>query len=207
MNNKDMELFKEIKDRCRLSFELRGKMSLIQEKKYLAYKSNFTLEDIEILISDWIRSKQEFSKVKKPIKVEMKNLLLDKQQMERYVYNKKHELFNLLGEIDSFNYLYVTHRDDGMVVTVGKSSVTNYSIGDMFFQLNTNSLSGTENIILRNRYGNEIFKEYDLFLKHYLNIAWIVPVESGVVKKLERSLGDKLIDEGVPILNYYSHRQ
>lgn len=34
-----------------------------------------------------------------------------------------------------------------------------------FYQLNTNHLSGTENIILRTEYGNEIFAKYDEILK------------------------------------------
>lgn len=35
-NDEDKMLFEEIENRCRLNFELRGKMSLIQQKKYLA---------------------------------------------------------------------------------------------------------------------------------------------------------------------------
>ena len=37
-NDEDKMLFEEIENRCRLNFELRGKMSLIQQKKYLANK-------------------------------------------------------------------------------------------------------------------------------------------------------------------------
>ena len=57
--------FEEIENRCRLNFELRGKMSLIQQKRYLANKSEFTLGHVEKLISDWISSRSEFKKKKK----------------------------------------------------------------------------------------------------------------------------------------------
>ncbi|HAP9049808.1 hypothetical protein NNM13_01375, partial [Enterococcus faecium] len=67
-NDEDKMLFEEIENRCRLNFELRGKMSLIQQKKYLANKSEFTLGHVEKLISDWISSRSEFTKIKQPIK-------------------------------------------------------------------------------------------------------------------------------------------
>ena len=91
--------------------------------------------------------------------------------------------------------MYVTHRADGMVITVGKSSSNDIFRWRSFYQLNTNHLSGTENIILRTEYGNEIFAKYDEILKNYLDWAWIIPVESGDAKKLERLLGDELINK------------
>ncbi len=66
-----------------------------------------------------------------------------------------------------------------MFITVGKSSSKSSLDGDLIYQLNTNGLSGTENIILRSNYGNEIFAEYDEFLRNYLDIAWIIPIEAG----------------------------
>ncbi|MHC6510911.1 hypothetical protein ACYUYA_02355 [Enterococcus faecium] len=45
-NDEDKMLFEEIENRCRLNFELRGKMSLIQQKKYLANKSGSILFDV-----------------------------------------------------------------------------------------------------------------------------------------------------------------
>lgn len=205
---KEEKLLSEMEDRCRLSFELRGKMALIQEKEYLNNKSNFTLDKIKEKISEWIKDNREFIKVKEPIKFEMKKLLLDKEQMQKYMDKKQEEILELVGEPDPFNYLYVTHRADGMVVAVGKSSSKkDFLGGDLFYQLNTNRLSGTENIILRVKYGNHIFSEYDEFLKDYLDISWIIPIEQGNSKQLERSLGDELIRQKVPILNYYSHRQ
>lgn len=210
-NDEDKMLFEEIENRCRLNFELRGKMSLIQQKKYLANKSEFTLGHVEKLISDWISSRSEFTKIKQPIKFDMKKLLLNKSEIgnrDQYIRAKGQEIIDSLGEVRSYNYLYVTHRADGMVITVGKSSSNDIFLdGDLFYQLNTNHLSGTENIILRTEYGNEIFAKYDEILKNYLDWAWIIPVESGDAKKLDRLLGDELINKKVPILNYYSHRQ
>ena len=193
-NDEDKMLFEEIENRCRLNFELWGKMSLIQQKKYLANKSEFTLGHVEKLISDWISSRSEFTKIKQPIKFDMKKLLLNKSEIgnrDQYIRAKGQEIIDSLGEMRSYNYLYVIHRADG----------------DLFYQLNINHLSGTENIILRTEYGNEIFAKYDEILKNYLDWAWIIPVESGDAKKLERLLGDELINKKVPILNYYSHRQ
>ncbi|MBO0431806.1 hypothetical protein [Enterococcus sp. DIV0660C] len=208
MNNEDEILFKEIKDRCRLSFELRGKMSLIQEKKYVANKSNFTLEHVKKLIANWINSRSEFTEIKQPIAFDMKKLWLNKSERELAFRDKGQEIIDSLSEVRPYEYLYVTHREDGMVVTVGKSSSDGIFLGgDLFYQLNTNRLSGTENIILRAQYGNERLAKYDELLRNYLVWAWIVPVESGKAKKLERLLGDELINQEVPILNYYSHRQ
>lgn len=65
---------------------------------------------------------------------------------------------------------------------------------------------GIENIILRMEYGNEIFVKYDEILKNYLDWVWIILVELGDVKKLERLLGDELINKKVLILNYYFYR-
>ncbi|WP_248004500.1 hypothetical protein, partial [Enterococcus lactis] len=141
----------------------------------------------------------------------LSKLLLNKSEIgnrDQYIRAKGQEIIDSLGEMRPYNYLYVTHRADGMVITVGKSSSNDIFLdGDLFYQLNTNHLSGTENIILRTEYGNEIFAKYDEILKNYLDWAWMIPVESGDAKKLERLLGDELINKKVPILNYYSHRQ
>lgn len=209
MNPEEKNFFEEIKDRCRLSFEVRGKMAILQEKKYLDNESKFTLEKIKALISDWIISRKEFTKLKEPIKFDMKKLLLDREEIKVYMQAKEKEIYKTFkaeGTLDTYSYLFVTHRDDGMVVTVGKSSRTEVSFGDLFYELNTNRLSGTENIILRTQFGNEIFKKYDKSLKNYLDTAWVIPVESENAKELERLLGNELIDAEVPILNYYSHR-
>ena len=84
---------------------------------------------------------------------------------DQYIRAKGQEIIDSLGEMRSYNYLYVTHRADGMVITVGKSSSNDIFRWRSFYQLNTNHLSGTENIILRTEYGNEIFAKYDEILK------------------------------------------
>ncbi len=140
----------------------------------------------------------------------MKKLLLNKSEIgnrDQYIRAKGQEIIDSLGEMRSYNYLYVTHRADGMVITVGNLLLMIFFRWRSFYQLNINHLSGTENIILRTEYGNEIFAKYDEILKNYLDWAWIIPVESGDAKKLERLLGDELINKKVAILNYYSHRQ
>lgn len=131
------------------------------------------------LISNWISDRNEFTKIKQPIKFDMKKLFLDKNEREIYFKDKNQEIFYLPEEVRPYKYLYVTHRDDGMFITVGKSSSKSSLDGDLIYQLNTNGLSGTENIILRSNYGNEIFAEYDEFLRNYLDIAWIIPIEAG----------------------------
>lgn len=70
-----------------------------------------------------------------------------------------------------------------MVVVVGKSSFVKNGekveeYGDLFGELNTSRLVGTENIILRTLYGNDI----DSILANYL------------------------LEKGIPILNCYSHK-
>ena len=84
---------------------------------------------------------------------------------DQYIRAKGQEIIDSLGEVRSYNYLYVTHRADGMVITVGNLLLMIFFRWRSFYQLNTNHLSGTENIILRTEYGNEIFAKYDEILK------------------------------------------
>lgn len=83
---------------------------------------------------------------------------------DQYIRAKGQEIIDSLGEVRSYNYLYVTHRADGMVITVGKSSSNDIFRWRSFI----NSIQITclaLKIILRTEYGNEIFAKYDEILK------------------------------------------
>lgn len=206
MTPEELEFYDAMKDRCRLSFEERGKMALIQQKMYLKQKLNSEKCKVESVISNWIVEREEFSIQEKPIKFDMRIFQSSEEEINNYLEGKDIEITKIIESSSTYEYIYVTQRDDGMVITVGKSTGTANSRGDLFYSLNTNRLSGTENIILRTEYGNETFKKYDNELKDYIVTAWMVIIESGKARDLERFLGDQLIKKEIPVLNYYSHR-
>ncbi|MGX7198724.1 hypothetical protein [Enterococcus nangangensis] len=107
-------------------------------------------------------------------------------------------------------YVYVVHRNDGMVAVVGKSSFTDAknSYGDLFMELNLTGLAGTANIILRTKFGNDFADD----LPSYYKLAWVIKVpedytsiDKNRASTFEEDLGNFLIKNDVPILNYYSH--
>jgi len=87
-----------------------------------------------------------------------------------------------------------------MVVCVGKSTCTQENEGDLFRAKYLSGASGNEKIILSTVYGEEI---YDT-LRNYYDYAFIIPVEENA-KDIEKGLGNYLIENKVPILNYFSH--
>lgn len=148
-----------------------------------------------------------------------------------YIYDVDLTIDSPEKVIDSINnltreYIYVVFNQFGMAVTVGKSTVNKKSCGDLFQRVDTRSLTGSANIILRSVYGKEKFKEVDDLLSTYHKRALLIYVDSIpktelTAKQLEKKLGEYLKgktnmfnDENVstnkyiynvPLLNYYSH--
>lgn len=115
---------------------------------------------------------------------------------------------------DLFNFIYVVQRNDGMIAVVGKTSFyrNNKTDGDLYKRLDTNRLVGTENIILRTLLDGELAEKVDKLLTNYYKKAWIIPIpvskkekKDSFVKECEKELGEHLINEGIQILNFYSH--
>lgn len=115
------------------------------------------------------------------------------------IYKSIGDLKKKLGKRKT-DYVYVLLRSDGMVVCVGKSTYTYKSQGDLFKAIYLSGASGNEKIILSTVYGEEI---YDTLRNNY-DYAFIIPVEENA-RDIEKGLGNYLIENTVPILNYFSH--
>ncbi|EUJ34101.1 hypothetical protein [Brochothrix campestris] len=111
----------------------------------------------------------------------------------------------------SKKYLWVTFREDGMVIAVGETSMKS---GDLlkYSGLHHSSI-GDIRIILHQLMENEEKKLLDKLLKNlysYAAYALVIAIKSippsnTTVKKLETELGEYLINNGINILNRYSH--
>lgn len=147
----------------------------------------------------------------KIIEVDMKRIIATNKNLNEYIEEVINSMINMIGiEYESAEYVYVVHRNDGMVVVVGKSSFVKNGDkieegGDLFRELNTSRLVGTEKIILRTLYGNDI----DSILANYYKTAWVIPISpelSEDAAHFEKDLGNYLLEKGIPILNCYSHK-
>jgi hypothetical protein len=145
------------------------------------------------------------------VEVDMKKIVATNKNLNRDIEEIINRMIEMIGvENESAEYIYIVHRNDGMVVVVGKSSFTKNGdkiekCGDLFSELNTSGLIGTENIILRTLYGNEI----DSILANYYKTAWVIPISpelSEGAAYFEKNLGNYLLEKGIPILNCYSHK-
>lgn len=150
-----------------------------------------------------------------PIEVDMKEVTMSSKNMNKYIAAIVRKMSSFIDD-KSGEYIYVVQRNDGMVTVVGCSSFEfeegkndGGESGDLFKQLNLSGLAGTENIILRNHYGNAI----DDLLLNYYKKAWIIPIPKTTnkelydskSKQLEKELGEYIIKKKFPILNYFSH--
>lgn len=145
------------------------------------------------------------------VEVDMKKIVATNKNLNQHIKETINRMIDMIGvENESAEYIYIVHRNDGMVVVVGKSSFIKNGdkieeCGDLFSELNTRGLVGTENIILRTLYGNEI----DSILANYYKTAWVIPISPELSENaihFEKDLGDFLLEKGIPILNCYSHK-
>lgn len=212
--------------------EISGLESKIQYLSQTTISTKDVEDKIISTIKDIIKENKKFEKgfEKLPIRVNMRHIVPGSKCLDNYItkYNKKvesyiDELNNRQNEEDKkcddlFNFIYVVQRNDGMVTVVGKTSFTRKKItgGDLYKRLDTNGLVGTENVILRTLFGNQLAEKLDELLINYFKCAWIIPINvpADIVMKtdidtyvmgFEKELGEGLIKNCIPILNYYSH--
>ncbi|MFL2095274.1 hypothetical protein [Marinilactibacillus psychrotolerans] len=156
------------------------------------------------------------------------------------IYGDKRELLQKkiwdaygVGKYESLDYIWGTLRNDGMLISIGKTSKGN---DDLFKLLGRGRKSNkkseslldyfptaTEKIILSttlNPYQIEeytdVLKDFELMLEEvnkilrgYIRYAFAIPLDpkDNLSAELEeQKLGEYLEKEGIPILNYYSHK-
>lgn len=183
--------------------------------KKMVYANNIAIVYLQIL--SWLET-AEGSEVnetlcergKKIVEVDMNKVVAINDNLNDYISDIINEMIAVSkSDSESGSYIYVAHRNDGMVTVVGESSFERKNgivnkCGDLFYELNTNSLVGTENIILR----TECECQIDSILKNYYSKSWVIPISDKLNKGArfyEKKLGNYLRKSGIPILNYYSH--
>lgn len=156
------------------------------------------------------------------------------------IYGDKRELLQKeiwdaygVEKYESLDYIWGTLRNDGMLVSIGKTSKGN---DDLFKLLGRGRINNkkseslldyfptaTEKIILStalNPYQIEeytdVLKDFELMLEEvnkilrgYIKYAFAIPLdpkENLNAELEEQKLGEYLEKEGIPILNYYSHK-
>lgn len=145
------------------------------------------------------------------------------------------EIWNAYGveKYENLEYIWGTLRNDGMLISIGKTSKGN---DDLFKLLGRGRKSNkkseslldyfpttTEKIILSTTLNANQIDKYDKVLKDfeqmleevneilrgYIRYAFAIPLdpEKKLNAKLEeQKLGEYLVKKGIPILNYYSHK-
>ncbi|WP_208001611.1 hypothetical protein [Macrococcoides canis] len=171
------------------------KDDLFKLDNYLLKLNNNFLTFNELIRNEIKNIIENFTKDLKIIEFDMKELRINKSILDKSTGDLKDKL----GKRET-DYVYVLLRSDGMVVCVGESTYTQDDGGDLFRAIYLSGASGNEKIILSTVYGEEI---YDT-LRNYYDYAFIIPVEENA-RDIEKGLGNYLIENKVPILNYFSH--
>lgn len=224
MNKKETEKRKKLSKLSGRAQNVRGEMAILQDKLFTQISNKKPkespesyVERIKELISKWIKQHENSINGIEPVQVDLKKFYSDvhadriennreRNESEKFIKKILKKVDEQNGEI--YQYLWISHRKDGMVVTVGK---TTRKQDDLFGKLQMSE--GTEDIILRVELGNEIISCFNEQLAEYLKWGWVIPIKNKIdgedgetVRSLEKSLGDYLITNDVPILNFYSHR-
>lgn len=124
----------------------------------------------------------------------------------------KKELMKRCGEKEKYHYLWVSFRDDGMIVTIGRTSFYEKGgYGDLFDPFDIYG-TGTQKLILSflmesNPKTKELLKRLNTEMNTFTTYALLLPVrkeDTKIVNDFERRLGEYLT-ERYPVFNYYSH--
>ncbi|MBP2098914.1 hypothetical protein [Enterococcus rivorum] len=202
MSNREEELADLKRPR---NWILREEMSLIQAKKYKdSMRAEENVNIVKKVIENWIEKGQiaELQIINKfPILVSNMN----KEEVKKEIMKK-------CGKRDKYHYLWVSFRDDGMIVTVGRTSfLEKAGYGDLFEKFDFFGV-GTQRLLLKSLISSkEKLKELEQLnvdMNKFTSYALILPVKSNdrkVVNTLEKKLGEYLISKKNPIFNYYSH--
>ncbi len=177
---------------------------------------------VKKLISEFLEKELSIEKSIVPtflVEVDMTKIRKSYSDLDNYIHDKIKKLNNSLvifgddpkGVVR--NYIFVIQREDGMVVVIGQSSFKWFDnkvikSGDLFNNMDLNSLKGTPKLILMSILGSNFYEIEEVINQYYQN-SWVFPIPdkySTKVNEIEEKLGDMLINSNVPIFNYYSHR-
>ncbi|MBM7689087.1 hypothetical protein BCR24_09350 [Enterococcus ureilyticus] len=186
------------------NWSIRDEIAKIQ---VLKYKENLTAENH---VQQVKRSIQEWIIKEKPNKLMIAdNLPILVSDMNKEEVKK--EIMKRSGEKEKYHYLWVSFRDNGMIVTIGRTSFSKKSgYGDLFDPFDIFG-TGTQKLIVTFLIDSEEAKKemerINAKMNSFTTYALIIPVnsdESKIVNNLERQLGEYLIKR-YPVFNYYSH--
>lgn len=191
--------------------------------KLLNEQNNYNHRDIvKKLIIEFLEKELSVKKSMGPnflVEVDMTKIRKSYADLKGYIHDKIKELNNSLvvygddSEGGGRYYIFVIQREDGMVAVIGRSTFNWFDnkvieSGDLFYNMDLNSLKGTPKLILMSILG-ENYDEIEQVINQYYKNSWVFPIPnkySAKVNELERKLGDMLINSNVPIFNYYSHK-
>jgi hypothetical protein len=137
------------------------------------------------------------------------------------------------GGKEKYFFVFVSLDKKGMIIVIGKSSITNKgNNSDLFIPSTVNKIRGTDNVIcyhleknvknkeclegtltgklpgkLEKIYGSNLEKKLDA-LNDYAKDIIVIPVDAKNARtygQIETAVGQFLIDNGYPVLDYYSH--
>ncbi|MFW2885194.1 hypothetical protein ACN50C_12405 [Levilactobacillus brevis] len=230
MDEREQQRLKELADRRRPALEIREEMAGLQDKKYRESQKSLATskEQVQCLLSQWSEAADQHL-VGEPIPVDLhKYSGLDQSgygenSTNRFIDGVHQQIIQAVDDRDTYKYLWVTQRQDGMVVTVGQTSFkkvlhkgkeSTSNSDDLFKQLKRPS--GAASMVVWHYPSDQTDAEINEYLRTYLKWAWIIPVnldkatdgatDRQKISRLETKLGDYLIRKNVPILNFYSHR-
>ncbi|MCT3566797.1 hypothetical protein EFR94_05300 [Levilactobacillus brevis] len=230
MDEREQQRLEELAERRRPALEIRKEMAGLQDKKYRESRKSLATskEQVQCLLGQWSEAADQHL-AGEPIPVDLhKYSGLDQSgygdnSTNRFIDGVHQQIIQAVGDRDTHKYLWVTQRQDGMVVTVGQTSFkkvlhkgkeSTSNRDDLFKQLKRPS--GTASMVLWHYPSDQTDAEINEYLRTYLKWAWIIPVnldratdgatDRQKISRLETKLGDYLIRKNVPILNFYSHR-
>lgn len=201
MNDREEDL-KEYK-RPR-KWELRDEMAKIQVSKH---KQCVAAEDhvnqVKKSLQEWIMNENlNILQLADNIPIRLSDM--DKGKVKK-------EIMKRCGKKDKYSYLWVSFRDNGMIVTIGRTSFSEKNgYGDLFDKFDVFGTGAQKlilNFLMESKNKTKELEQLNIEMNSFTTYALIIPVqieETKIVNNLESQLGEYLIKR-YPVFNYYSH--
>ncbi|MEQ6218372.1 hypothetical protein ABMB44_06115 [Levilactobacillus brevis] len=127
MDEREQQRLEELAERRRPALEIRKEMAGLQDKKYRESRKSLATskEQVQCLLGQWSEAADQHL-AGEPIPVDLhKYSGLDQSgygenSMNRFIDGVHQQIIQAVGDRDTYKYLWVTQRQDGMVVTVGR---------------------------------------------------------------------------------------
>ncbi|WP_225416727.1 hypothetical protein [Levilactobacillus brevis] len=129
MDEREQQRLEELAERRRPALEIRKEMAGLQDKKYRESRKSLATskEQVQCLLGQWLEAADQHL-AGEPIPVDLhKYSGLDQSgygdnSTNRFIDGVHQQIIQAVGDRDTHKYLWVTQRQDGMVVTVGQTS-------------------------------------------------------------------------------------